>query len=182
MPAGLHTRVARINYRLSFLARRRYKRQRRTPPFLINSSSSTSNSLPHPPHNMMFKLSTIAFAAFGAVFLLAGQVSALADNPGTASLSIHSTLRLTLLSSQSTPATAATTTARATTAPSRAPTALLRVVSTCTASCSSHANLTNIFSLPQGRQRGPHLRAQLNALSLTNEVGGRISSGRHRAI
>ncbi|KAI4522998.1 hypothetical protein K523DRAFT_268394 [Schizophyllum commune Tattone D] len=30
---------------------------------------------------MMFKLSTVAFAAFGAVFLLAGQVSALADNP-----------------------------------------------------------------------------------------------------
>ena len=34
---------------------------------------------------MMFKLSTVAFAAFGAVFLLAGQVSALADNPGTSS-------------------------------------------------------------------------------------------------
>ena len=33
----------------------------------------------------MFKLSTVAFAAFGAVFLLAGQVSALADNPGTSS-------------------------------------------------------------------------------------------------
>ena len=53
------------------------------PSFLINISSSIFNSLPHPPVNMMFKLSTVAFAAFGAVFLLAGQVSALADNPGT---------------------------------------------------------------------------------------------------
>ncbi|KAL1714645.1 hypothetical protein EV715DRAFT_257130 [Schizophyllum commune] len=30
---------------------------------------------------MMFKLSSVALAAFGAVFLLAGQARALADNP-----------------------------------------------------------------------------------------------------
>ena len=78
---------------------------------------------------MMFKLSTVAFAAFGAVFLLAGQVSALADNPGTLFASLPFDTRLTLLSSQSTLATAATTMARATRALSSRVTAKLMAVS-----------------------------------------------------
>ena len=83
---ALISRVGRGIFRSILFARHKCIKGQRE---IALSSSTTAlqrlrTSPPLAQHEkVMFKLSTVALAAFGAVFLLAGQASALADNPGT---------------------------------------------------------------------------------------------------